>query len=67
MTPRLKAPENKRLILNSDELLSSFAFNFELRRYKLNNRIRQITPHGEVITIAESSRSVHFDRMLTLV
>jgi hypothetical protein len=29
----LKAPGTKRLKLKSDELLSSFAFNFNMRRY----------------------------------
>ena len=31
--PKLKAPETKRLKLKYVELLSSFAFNFNLRRY----------------------------------
>ena len=31
--PTLKAPGSKRLKLKYDELLSSFAFNFNLRRY----------------------------------
>jgi len=31
--PVLKAPKTKRLKLNVDELLSSFAFKFSLRRY----------------------------------
>ena len=31
--PTLKAPGAKRLKLKCDELLSSFAFNFNLRRY----------------------------------
>jgi hypothetical protein len=31
--PTLKAPETKRLKLKYDELLSPFAFNFNLRRY----------------------------------
>ena len=33
MKPTLKAPGNQRLKLNYNELLSSFAFNFNLRRY----------------------------------
>ena len=33
MKPKLKAPGTNRLKLNSDTLLSSFAFNFNLRRY----------------------------------
>jgi hypothetical protein len=31
--PRLKAPGHTRLKLKCDELLSNFAFNFNLRRY----------------------------------
>jgi hypothetical protein len=31
--PTLKAPGTKRLKLNYDELLSNFAFKFNLRRY----------------------------------
>jgi len=31
--PTLKAPGSKRLKLNCDELLSSFAFKFNVRRY----------------------------------
>ena len=33
MKPTLKVPGTKRLNLKYDELLSSFAFNFNLRRY----------------------------------
>ena len=33
MQPMLKAPEIKRLKLEYDKLLSSFAFNFNLRRF----------------------------------
>ena len=33
MNPTLKVPGAKRLNLKYDELLSSFAFNFNLRRY----------------------------------
>jgi len=35
MKPTLKAPGSKHLKLNYDEPLSNFAFNFNLRRYKL--------------------------------
>ena len=34
--PTLKAPITKRLKLKYDELLSSFAFNFNLRRYTMS-------------------------------
>jgi len=33
MNPMLKAPEIKRLKLKRDEVVSSFAFKFNLRRY----------------------------------
>jgi hypothetical protein len=33
LKPTLKAPGTKRLKLDFDELLSSFAFKFNLRRY----------------------------------
>ena len=33
MKPTLKVPESKRLKLKCDKLRSSFAFNFNLRRY----------------------------------
>jgi len=33
INPQLKAPGTKRLNLKCDELLSSFAFEFNLRRY----------------------------------
>ena len=33
--PTLKPPGNKRLKLEYDELLSSFAFSFNLRRYTM--------------------------------
>jgi len=35
LKPTLKEPGSKRLKLKCDELLSSFAFNFNLRRYNL--------------------------------
>jgi hypothetical protein len=35
MKPALKAPGTDHLKLNCDELLSSFAFKFNLRRYML--------------------------------
>jgi hypothetical protein len=34
--PSLKAPATKPLKLKCDQLLSSFAFNFNLRRYNTN-------------------------------
>jgi hypothetical protein len=38
MKPRLKAPGTKRLKLKNVKLLSSFAFNFKLRRYMTVDR-----------------------------
>jgi hypothetical protein len=35
MKPKLKAPRTKRLTLKFKNLLSNFAFNFNLRRYNL--------------------------------
>ena len=37
MIPMLKAPGTERLKLKYDELLSSIAFNFNLRRYTLES------------------------------
>jgi len=42
--PMLKARETIRLTLNCDKLLSSFAFNFNLRRYK------KAGPHGLLLS-----------------
>ena len=36
---KLKAPRTKRLKLKHDVLLSSFAFNFNLRRYTTSNYV----------------------------
>ena len=36
--PTLKAPGTKRLKLEYDDLLSSVAFNFNLRRYRVVDR-----------------------------
>jgi len=43
MKPVLKAPGTKRLELKCDELLSSFAFNFNLRRYNVVSASRDRT------------------------
>ena len=39
MKPTLKAPGSKRLKLQCDKLLSSFAFDFNWRRYTLEDSI----------------------------
>ena len=44
--PTLKAPRTKRLKVKCDEPLSNFAFNFNLRRYKVAETKRVI--HAEV-------------------
>jgi len=46
--PALEAPRSKRLTLEYDELLSSFAFKFNLRRYTkcLGAARVLVTPHG---------------------
>jgi len=40
MKPMLKGSGNKRLKLNYEQLLSNFAFNFNLRRYNAGTQIR---------------------------
>jgi hypothetical protein len=44
----LKAPENKRLKLSYDGLVSSFAFKFKLRRYIVVDGVL-ITPRAKYI------------------
>jgi hypothetical protein len=47
MKPALKAPGTKPLKLKYDELLSSFAFNFNLRRYiKATELLFTVGPDG---------------------
>ena len=46
MTSKLKAPGTKRLKLKYDNLLSSFAFNIELRLYTMVDR-------GDVVTVGQ--------------
>ena len=51
MKPRFKEPGTKRLKLTYDELLSKFAFNFNLRRY--------IAEHRRIIALqAESEQQL---------
>ena len=40
MTPKLKPPGTKRLILKCDIMLSTFAFKFKLRRYTMDKDVR---------------------------
>ena len=42
MNPMLKPPGSKRLKLNCDTLLSSFAFKFNLRRYAEARRAQSL-------------------------
>jgi hypothetical protein len=47
--PTLKAPETKRLKLQCDGPLSDFAFNFNLRRYKMEEMRRgRVSINGEI-------------------
>jgi hypothetical protein len=69
MHPELKAPETHFLIIRYDELLellSSFAFNFNLRRYNLEKRYRAVSqqqaPMGDQFTYWTPVRR----RMLTI-
>jgi hypothetical protein len=41
LIPKLKAPGTKHLKLEFDELLSSFAFKFSLRRYMMVRALRR--------------------------
>ena len=54
----LKAPGSKRLILKYDELLSSFAFNFNLRRHSRvrrchprSDRLHPVDVHGKTVQV----------------
>jgi hypothetical protein len=51
----LKAPGTRRLKLEFDELLSSFAFSFKLRRYTLAR-----APHGGVLSITSTDTAALF-------
>ena len=48
--PVLKAPGTKRLKLKYDELFSSFAFNFNLRRYTEGDILVFLTGQEEIDT-----------------
>ena len=48
--PTLKAPGTKRLKLEYDEVLSSFAFKSNLRRYTAGNGRRRARKRGSGIT-----------------
>jgi hypothetical protein len=57
--PTLKPPGTKQLKLNCDELLSDFAFNFNLRRY---NKVAVLVP--TLVAVAFShSRAVYVEPM----
>jgi hypothetical protein len=42
--PTLKAPGAQRLKLQDYEVVSSFAFNYNLRRYKLADMVNSLAP-----------------------
>jgi len=57
MKPMLKAPGTKRLKLKYDILLSSFAFNFNLRRYtKLDDFDNACSAYEKAIDMAGRCR-----------
>jgi hypothetical protein len=60
--PILKAPVPKRLKLKTDELLSSFAFKFNLRRYNKasgNPEIFPVVMAALVSAIDKHGRGLH--------
>ena len=53
--PMLNALEVDLLKLNYDELLSNFAFKFDLRRYNLDHTLLNSATFGEVETTQEET------------
>jgi len=47
--PKLKPPRTKRLKLECDELLSIFAFNFNLRRFMMGSDLLYEAHHAAVL------------------
>ena len=47
----LKAPGTKLLRLKCDELLSSFAFNFNMRRYNVRDIARALAVYGAAFAV----------------
>jgi len=54
MKPVLNPPETKRLRPKHDELLWSFAYNFNLRRYCWGQEIKQSIGEAEIIIASEN-------------
>ena len=52
--PTLKAREAKRLTVKYEELLSSFAFNFKLRRYTLGVQALAAAPSSLLMLATDS-------------
>ena len=62
--PQLKAPGTKRLKLKYDELLSSFAFNFNLRRYTMNDsRAKEARGKIKALLTANHAWCIHHTMM----
>jgi len=59
--PMLKAPGTKRLKLKIDELLSSFAFNLNLRRYTMDALSNPRTLAHLVAVITDGAGGAHPD------
>jgi len=64
LKPTLKAPGTKRLKVEFDELLSSFAFNFNLRRYNEEEETPACPPDT---TLEEAETMAHNGEACALV
>jgi hypothetical protein len=52
--PKLKAPGTKRLKLTYDQLLSSFAFKFNLRRYNKVFEVPELRVLGQDLEVGQT-------------
>jgi len=62
--PPLKAPGNKRLKLNYDKVLSSFAFKINLRRYITGDKIDEVFIGSCMTNIGQGLTLVQFSAQL---